>query len=499
MLVLVFNRIIELSLTGSIIALLILGTKWLFKDKVSPKWHYYIWFVLLVKLVMPVDIESTYAIIPSVEFQSQGGQTLPMMSESPVLYSKLFSDIHTGMSEIEIESQLLEWKYGAVLPMLSKVWLIIVLLMVFYKALRERQFYMKQMALQEICNPMINNLKDRLMKDMGLNKRIGIYIHNGKTVPKVYGVIKPKIIISEELLCRSDISRLKYVLLHELYHVKQKDVIINALRSVLMCIYFFNPLIVWCLGKMAVDCETSCDAMLLEGLDPQERLDYGHTLISLIKQSSQKTQTLALSLGRKKDMVRRIEMIKSYRSVNLKSKIVGLVLTVVLVGSCLIVPHASAEEVKEIGSDDVVAIQPVDVVTMENEEEIQSELSFIKPVENGNITSYYGSRFEKVHSGVDIGAQRDEAILAAESGKVVYVDLENTELGKIIVLEHLGGIKTLYAQCEEILVEVDDFVEKGDSIATVGMSGRSTGPHLHLELLIDNEPVDPKTMMEWIE
>ncbi len=112
------------------------------------------------------------------------------------------------------------------------------------------------------------------------------------------------------------------------------------------------------------------------------------------------------------------------------------------------------------------------------------------------ITSPYGSRFHpiqkrtKFHTGIDIGAASGTAVLAAESGKVIMARW-NGGYGNCVVIDHGGGITTLYGHNSSIKVSVGQKVSKGQTIALVGSTGNSTGPHIHFEVLINGKYTDP--------
>lgn len=107
----------------------------------------------------------------------------------------------------------------------------------------------------------------------------------------------------------------------------------------------------------------------------------------------------------------------------------------------------------------------------------------------GPITSYYGSRGGS-HTGLDIGASTGTAIKAADSGTVTGACYQGS-YGYIITLNHGNGIVTRYAHCSAINVSVGQSVAKGEVIGKVGSTGKSTGPHLHLEVLINGNFNNP--------
>jgi murein DD-endopeptidase MepM/ murein hydrolase activator NlpD len=109
---------------------------------------------------------------------------------------------------------------------------------------------------------------------------------------------------------------------------------------------------------------------------------------------------------------------------------------------------------------------------------------------------FYGMRMHpifhemRMHTGIDIGAPKNANILAVNSGTVIIAGWSNG-YGNKVVIDHGGGIATLYAHCNKILVHVGQGVEKGQVIALIGETGWATGPHLHFEILKDGERHDP--------
>ncbi|MEG6522836.1 peptidoglycan DD-metalloendopeptidase family protein [Desulfotomaculum sp. 1211_IL3151] len=108
----------------------------------------------------------------------------------------------------------------------------------------------------------------------------------------------------------------------------------------------------------------------------------------------------------------------------------------------------------------------------------------------GEITSNFGIRGDRPHEGVDIGAYSGATIVAPEQGKVVWSGPRGT-YGLTIILDHGNGIRSLYAHCSKLLVTEGQFVDRNQPIAKVGNTGRSEGPHLHMETLRQGIPLDP--------
>lgn len=110
------------------------------------------------------------------------------------------------------------------------------------------------------------------------------------------------------------------------------------------------------------------------------------------------------------------------------------------------------------------------------------------------ITSEYGYRIDPepgFHKGLDIGKPLGTEILAVKSGTVKTAENGTAGYGNYIVIDHGNGLETIYAHCSELLSAVGDEVDAGKTIAKVGSTGDSTGPHLHIEIRLNGETVDP--------
>lgn len=120
---------------------------------------------------------------------------------------------------------------------------------------------------------------------------------------------------------------------------------------------------------------------------------------------------------------------------------------------------------------------------------------------NGRITSPYGYRLSPInrrrefHKGIDIANRSNTNIIAAGSGIVTYSGY-NGSYGRMIIISHGYGYTSVYAHNRENLVEVGQRVNKGDVIAKMGSTGRSTGPHVHFEVRLNGEPIDPQELLK---
>ena len=120
-------------------------------------------------------------------------------------------------------------------------------------------------------------------------------------------------------------------------------------------------------------------------------------------------------------------------------------------------------------------------------------VSLIRPV-SGTITSRFGRRSRGTHTGLDIATSRGTPIVAAAGGTVTFAGPKGS-YGNLVVVDHGNGVQTYYAHCNTINCRAGQVVSQGQQISTIGSTGNSTGPHLHLEIRINGICQNPQNYL----
>jgi murein DD-endopeptidase MepM/ murein hydrolase activator NlpD len=168
----------------------------------------------------------------------------------------------------------------------------------------------------------------------------------------------------------------------------------------------------------------------------------------------------------------------------------------------------AARERERVSLDQLTAAERADAEEIDALQEVSADLAakiraaqahstvqhvsgagFIWPV-NAPITSPFGWRWGRMHEGIDLGAAYGTPIAAAASGVVIYAGWEGG-YGNLVVIDHGGGLATAYGHQSRIAVSVGQSVSQGEIIGYVGSTGHSTGPHLHFEVRVNGQAVDP--------
>lgn len=160
--------------------------------------------------------------------------------------------------------------------------------------------------------------------------------------------------------------------------------------------------------------------------------------------------------------------------------------------------HSDLEQLKVESSLQEHSLQEL-YEFLQDQKSLLASIPTIWPV-RGWLTSGFGYRkspftsLREFHKGIDIGTRLNTPIIAPAEGVVTYVGRKGG-FGKLIVINHGYGITTRYAHLSKALIKTGQKVKRGETIANVGNTGRSTGPHLHYEVRVGGVPVNPKNYL----
>ncbi|MCX7786946.1 MAG: LysM peptidoglycan-binding domain-containing M23 family metallopeptidase [Spirochaetes bacterium] len=128
------------------------------------------------------------------------------------------------------------------------------------------------------------------------------------------------------------------------------------------------------------------------------------------------------------------------------------------------------------------------------------QILFVFPLKQVTLSSSYGKRISPItgqphfHAGIDLAAPRGTPIFAARDGKVIESGVDPI-LGSYLIIQHAGDYQTVYGHLDSKSIQLNQSVESGMMVGTVGMTGATTGPHLHFEVRQKGRPVDPERLL----
>ena len=282
------------------------------------------------------------------------------------------------------------------------------------------------------------------------------------------------------------------VLAHELAHVRRGDVLWLRLQSLVLLLFFFHPVAWLAARRLHHSREALCDRLVLQsGTLPAA--GYARSLLAVLKlQSGGGTPALYPTLSYPtRRLAMRLESILEPTSRRLLGPLSSAGLT--LLAGLLLLPMATP---RQAGAAEQQARTVARTVA--------SPAALHNPLPEGRVTSAFGPRKDpfsgstRTHTGIDLAAPTG-TVIAAPADATVEVASERFEAqpgaGTVVVLDHGGGLKTFFAHLGTLEVSPGQKVSAGQAIARVGVSGLSTGPHLHFEVLRDGQPVDPAALV----
>ncbi|AOY77736.1 M56 family metallopeptidase [Clostridium formicaceticum] len=364
----IFLHVLYLSLTTSILMIAYLLIKKLFLQRIAMRYHHIIWMVLIIRLLMPINIESSISIfnffpqkslviletyveknssntfttgetVPvyrTLDFKKNGGTKHEFYIEENHMFDDFSAYDPAELNENTIGKEPNEW----IIKVFSRIWLLGMLLLTLFFYSTLLVFERKYKMLKKPIIPELEFLAEKCRKKMNIRKTIPIYLNDCLKTPCIRGVINPCIYLPTDIYAKTDYSELQYIILHEMAHYKRKDLIYNLATLMVALIHWFNPLLWIVIKHIRHDREIACDAYVMETIEEEEIIPYGMTLINLAKRFTSKDSKFYLvSFCEGNSLLeRRIKMIKMFKKGSYRISIAAIIFLIIIGGVILTNP-----------------------------------------------------------------------------------------------------------------------------------------------------------------
>jgi len=373
-----FQWLLKTSLQGSLLICLILLVKSVLRGRLPIRWHYYLWFLLLVRLAMPWAPQSRISIFNLVPQYSSPGR-VEAVSENdnaddaeahttakslstqettqyPAVADKQGTeqpkpatiptvvDSGAAFSDTDASTQSVAGRLVRILPL---VWLIGAAGLGGYVAVRNFSLWRTIKRERPVTDQEILDLLEDCKMQMRVETIVGVVVTDRVKSPALFGFVRPRLLLPQGLIEALDLEELHYVFLHELAHLKRRDIYLGWLVSLLQVMHWFNPLIWFALRRMRTDQELACDGLVLSTMATDEPPKYGRTIVNLFERFSQVTYmpSIAGILEDKSQLERRIKMIARFKKNSYQWSPLAVVLIIVL--GCVSLPDAKRKKPSE--------------------------------------------------------------------------------------------------------------------------------------------------------
>ncbi|PEL94406.1 methicillin resistance protein [Bacillus wiedmannii] len=356
-----FDWLIETSLMASILVGFILCIKVLFRNKLTPRWQYMLWIVLMIRLLLPWSPDSSYSIYSLLSYSSSVSEVIQKNTPSPentvndemqhTVELEQNAETVTKNSEPEVNVSSEQQTALSLYKVALYVWLAGVIILAVITFITNRHLYSYIKKQPDITDEQVTTVFNRCKQSMKMKKAVSLRLAGKIASPTVFSFFRPKVLLSKKHMKVLNEQQLQYVFYHELAHIKRNDVAVNWIMYSLILLNWFNPILWYAYFCMREDQELACDAYALTFIDKEEQIAYGHTIITLLEHYSYQVPSLANLSRNKRTLKRRIVMIKKFQKKSYRLSLLGIIVIVAIASLSLF--NARAAEGKEKQEDKV--------------------------------------------------------------------------------------------------------------------------------------------------
>jgi len=351
----IFPWLLRISWQASVLVLIILAVQWVFQKQLGARWRYTLWFLLIVRLMLPILPASPVSIfnlgrtrqspttaVPTTVFQThtvaaptpaptplpqehfvppQPPTAQPVHSEPVLLQTRLaqISPVHrstdptgTIVSSLPAKSPWFShWNAG---QLIAFVWLAGLLLLTARIVVQNSRFLRRLAAAAPVTDAQILSVFHSCREQMGIKSEVRLVESASVKSPALHGLLRKTLLLPPGMIRQFTEAESRHIFLHELAHIKRNDMAMLALVTICKTVHWFNPLIWLAFRRMSEDRELACDELALSYAGNRQSGPYGETILKLLEVCARPAMMPALIgiLGEKQQMRRRILMIANF-------------------------------------------------------------------------------------------------------------------------------------------------------------------------------------------
>jgi murein DD-endopeptidase MepM/ murein hydrolase activator NlpD len=450
----------------------------------SPVLRHALWGLVLLRLVLPVGLASPFSIgsIVSQGTRAAGAES-SWVGEWPELQAA------TGAAGLGGQVTRAGSESSSSGLLIVALWLVGVAVVGAALVKRRRRYARVIRDAEPVLDARARRLTEGWRERFGVRRAVRLVTSGELGTPFTWGSLRPVIYLPEAVLRHEEAAVLESVIGHEMAHIKRWDDLQLVLQLVLSALYFFNPVAWLAAGRMREESERISDALvLLHGeLAPAA---YGRCIVEVARLGlpGEAGPTPALSSSKKRLHMRLKSVVKMKATATRCRLRVAYSIPTAFAFGVFLLPMASAVP------SDLSAEAEVGSTSQE------ADIALANPMPGSRVSAGWGpmrSPFtgeEVHHRGIDLVGRANAQVHAAADGVVEEATTEysgGADHGTVVVLDHGAGLKTFYSHLGSLAVQEGQRVSQGDVLGTQGVTGKTTGPHLHFEVWVNGEYADP--------
>ena len=333
----VFDWLLRTTLQAALLFCLIMLVQLILRGRLPIRWHYCLWLLLLVRMATPWLPESKISVFNWVPRSIQHGGIIKSLSQPQDARGMGFY-LHADTTDprpAQAEAAIV--RFVRMLPLL---WLLGTAALAVYVGACNFHLWWLVTRERPLTDEKILDLLEDCKAEMGVRNILGIVTTDKVKSAALFGFVRPRLLLPAGMVEALNPKELRYVFLHELVHLRRRDIYVRWLMSLLQVLHWFNPLVWLAFYRMQSDRELACDALVLAHARSDESEDYGRTLVSLLERFShpKRLPSMAGIVEAKSQFKRRIKMIADYEKTSRTRWAGAMLLFAVL--ACVVLTNA---------------------------------------------------------------------------------------------------------------------------------------------------------------
>ena len=339
------------SVQAAVLVVVVLLAQTVFRRRLSPHWRAGLWLLVVARLLLPVSFSSTASLfnmlprwfppsavsrgqLPQTREDSRGVPTDDQILAAPVAAARAERANELSLTPAEtLTPQRGPQPLSTPAPvgftvaaprtltrltwssLLLGTWLAGVLVLLVYLAVSSVRLWRRFSRLPSLTDPVVLRILDECRLRMGVTKALRIVESDMVATPALHGLLCPRLLLPHRFSTQFAASELRFVILHELAHLKRHDLALNWIVALLQVLYWFNPFVWLAFYCWRMDRELACDALALEAAGPEQHGDYGRTILRLLRDFTHRSVAPGMVgiLEDRSQLDRRIRMIASFK------------------------------------------------------------------------------------------------------------------------------------------------------------------------------------------
>jgi beta-lactamase regulating signal transducer with metallopeptidase domain len=315
--------LLKASWQAGVLILLVLAAQWALGPRLSPRWRYGLWLLVVARLALPWTIPSPVSLfnfvrLPQTPVAVSGLGAASEAPGAPAAAPTAGAALEEADLKTAHESPAAPGLLAISLSWLPGVWLAGAVVLAVCLAAMHYRLWRRITPRRPLIDAQVLNLLEDCKQLMGLRVPVTLVETPAVGSPSLFGFVRPRLLLPVGLTESFSEEELRHVFLHELSHIKRLDILTGWLMTALQILHWFNPLVWLAFHRMRVDRELACDALALSYAREEENKPYGRTIIKLLESfgGSAWAPSLAGTVENKNQMKERISMIAKFRRTN---------------------------------------------------------------------------------------------------------------------------------------------------------------------------------------